>query len=83
MEFICVTVEAPEPKKKTSSDKVRVWSCPICTYDNDESMTACDICGVIRSSVPGKFKDDKGTGMQVSFVNYRSTMIGFVHYSSL
>ncbi|KAG6772967.1 hypothetical protein POTOM_024397 [Populus tomentosa] len=48
--------------KKTSSDKVRVWSCPICTYDNDESMTACDICGVIRSSVPGKFKDDKGTG---------------------
>ncbi|XP_034899547.1 uncharacterized protein [Populus alba] len=54
-------VEAPEPTKKTSSDKVRVWSCPICTYDNDESMTACDICGVIRSSVPGKFKDDKGT----------------------
>eukprot|EP00258_Populus_trichocarpa_P044241 XP_024460260.1 HBS1-like protein isoform X4 [Populus trichocarpa] len=54
-------VEAPEPKKKTSSDKVRVWSCPICTYDNDESMSACDICGVIRSSVPGKLKDDKGT----------------------
>ncbi|KAJ6697660.1 hypothetical protein OIU79_011254 [Salix purpurea] len=54
-------VEAPEPKKETSSDKVRVWGCSICTYDNDESMTACDICGVMRSSVLGKFKDDKGT----------------------
>ena len=83
MGFICVTVEAPEPKKETSSDKVRVWGCSICTYDNDESMTACDICGVMRSSVLGKFKDDKGTGMQVSFINHRSTMIGFVHYSSL
>ncbi|KAJ6743777.1 CHAPERONE-ACTIVITY OF BC1 COMPLEX CABC1 -RELATED [Salix viminalis] len=54
-------VEAPEPKKETSSDKVRVWGCSICTYDNDESMTACDICGVMRSSVLGKFKDDKET----------------------
>eukprot|EP00258_Populus_trichocarpa_P044240 XP_024460259.1 HBS1-like protein isoform X3 [Populus trichocarpa] len=62
-------VEAPEPKKKTSSDKVRVWSCPICTYDNDESMSACDICGVIRSSVPGKLKDDKGTA---NLINSRS-----------
>ncbi|KAL9258830.1 HBS1-like protein [Drosera capensis] len=25
-----------------------VWRCSICTYDNDESMTYCDICGVLR-----------------------------------
>ncbi|KAL2343231.1 hypothetical protein Fmac_004516 [Flemingia macrophylla] len=25
-----------------------LWQCSICTYDNDESMTSCDICGVIR-----------------------------------
>lgn len=28
-----------------------IWRCSICTYDNDESMSACDICGVIRSPV--------------------------------
>ncbi|XP_010541534.1 PREDICTED: HBS1-like protein isoform X2 [Tarenaya hassleriana] len=35
-----------EPKEKTSQQ--RVWRCAICTYDNDESMFACDICGVLR-----------------------------------
>ena len=25
-----------------------VWRCGICTYDNDESMNVCDICGAIR-----------------------------------
>ncbi|CAK7354224.1 unnamed protein product [Dovyalis caffra] len=55
-------VEAPEPKQETRNrDKVRLWRCSICTYDNDERMTACDICGVIRNPVPGNFKDDKET----------------------
>lgn len=26
-----------------------VWRCPICTYDNDEYMSSCDICGVLRN----------------------------------
>ena len=26
-----------------------VWRCPICTYDNEEYMSACDICGVLRN----------------------------------
>ncbi|GFS41987.1 translation elongation factor EF1A/initiation factor IF2gamma family protein [Actinidia rufa] len=26
-----------------------LWSCPICTFDNEESMSACDICGVLRN----------------------------------
>lgn len=29
------------------------WRCGICTYDNDESMNACDICGAIRHPVAG------------------------------
>ncbi|GAB4854553.1 hypothetical protein Ancab_023134 [Ancistrocladus abbreviatus] len=28
--------------------KPGVWRCAICTYDNDESMSYCDICGVLR-----------------------------------
>ncbi|OWM77260.1 hypothetical protein CDL15_Pgr028897 [Punica granatum] len=39
-----------EPVKETI--KRGTWSCPICTYDNDESMTACDICGVFRNPLP-------------------------------
>lgn len=26
-----------------------VWRCPICTYDNEEDMPCCDICGVFRN----------------------------------
>ncbi|EPS59201.1 hypothetical protein M569_15609, partial [Genlisea aurea] len=26
-----------------------VWRCPICTYDNEDSFSACDICGVLRN----------------------------------
>lgn len=25
------------------------WRCSICTYDNEEGMSACDICGVLRN----------------------------------
>lgn len=40
-------VEQPDTKKETIKPP-GVWSCSICTYDNDESMTCCDICGVLR-----------------------------------
>ncbi|KAM7513672.1 hypothetical protein LguiA_003255 [Lonicera macranthoides] len=36
-----------EPKQETI--KPGVWHCPICTFDNDESMSACEICGVLRN----------------------------------
>ncbi|KAL9338611.1 hypothetical protein Peur_067626 [Populus x canadensis] len=51
-------VEAAEPIHETAkyNDKVRLWRCAICNYDNDESMTACDICEVIRNPVPGSIK---------------------------
>ncbi|XLR17626.1 hypothetical protein S83_045564 [Arachis hypogaea] len=39
--------EVPETKQETPRPP-GVWRCTICTYDNDESMTSCDICGVIR-----------------------------------
>jgi elongation factor 1 alpha-like protein len=35
-----------EQKKETI--KPGVWRCPICTFDNDESMPGCEICGVLR-----------------------------------
>ncbi|CAI0376463.1 unnamed protein product [Linum tenue] len=45
--------KAEEPHQKTK----KLWSCSICTYDNDESMSACDICGVVRNPVAGDFKN--------------------------
>ncbi|MCI13407.1 HBS1-like protein, partial [Trifolium medium] len=41
--------EGPDTKQETI--KPGVWGCSICTYDNDESMTSCDICGVMRHPV--------------------------------
>ncbi|PON73020.1 Translation elongation factor [Parasponia andersonii] len=38
-----VVESAPQTKRPG------IWSCSICTYDNDESMSACDICGVLRT----------------------------------
>ncbi|XVE53462.1 hypothetical protein DITRI_Ditri03aG0005300 [Diplodiscus trichospermus] len=38
-------VEAPSEQDNI---KHGVWRCSICTYDNDETMSACDICGVLR-----------------------------------
>ncbi|KAJ6732141.1 TRANSLATION FACTOR [Salix purpurea] len=64
-------VEEAEPKQETAkyNDKVRLWRCAICNYDNDESMTACDFCEVIRNPVPGNFKRDGGG---VNLFNSRS-----------
>lgn len=48
--------KAPETKQDTASRKTKqdtvshnVWRCPICTFDNEESMCACEICGVLRN----------------------------------
>ncbi|KAG6423951.1 hypothetical protein SASPL_114359 [Salvia splendens] len=35
------------PAKEVGTAKV--WRCPICTYDNEDSMSACDICGILRN----------------------------------
>ncbi|KAK9269633.1 hypothetical protein L1049_001410 [Liquidambar formosana] len=31
------------------TNRPKLWRCSICTYDNDESMFSCDICGVLRN----------------------------------
>ncbi|KAM7267964.1 hypothetical protein ACFE04_010130 [Oxalis oulophora] len=46
--------EAPVSTTAREIGRKDLWSCPICTYDNDNSMSACDICGVIRNPLPSK-----------------------------
>lgn len=41
--------ENVDVESKPETGKHGIWSCSICTYDNDESMSACDICGVLRN----------------------------------
>ncbi|KAK8976298.1 hypothetical protein V6N11_007785 [Hibiscus sabdariffa] len=40
--------ENVETPLKQQTIKHSVWRCSICTYDNDETMSSCDICGVLR-----------------------------------
>ncbi|XP_020876719.1 HBS1-like protein isoform X5 [Arabidopsis lyrata subsp. lyrata] len=51
--------EAAEPKEEIA--KQGLWRCAICTYDNDESMFVCDICGVLRHPVAGNQSINKTT----------------------
>ncbi|ESW31507.1 hypothetical protein PHAVU_002G243900 [Phaseolus vulgaris] len=40
------------PDTKQETIRPGLWQCPICTYDNEDSMTFCDICGVVRRPLP-------------------------------
>ncbi|XP_010453099.1 PREDICTED: HBS1-like protein isoform X1 [Camelina sativa] len=51
--------EVVVPKEETA--KQGLWRCAICTYDNDESMFVCDICGVLRHPVAGNQSINKNT----------------------
>lgn len=46
---ICFALAVDVVESKPETGKRGIWSCSICTYDNDESMSACDICGVLRN----------------------------------
>ncbi|KAL8057356.1 hypothetical protein ABFS82_04G180300 [Erythranthe guttata] len=73
-----VEQNASETMAKLEADKSGVWRCPICTYDNEDSMSACDICGVLRNplvkaiakmdidGVGGKCKDSGASVMAKS-----------------
>ncbi|KAL3834766.1 hypothetical protein ACJIZ3_009502 [Penstemon smallii] len=39
----------PDTKAKRETVRTGVWRCPICTYDNEDTMSACEICGVLRN----------------------------------
>ncbi|KAI7997302.1 hypothetical protein LOK49_LG10G01082 [Camellia lanceoleosa] len=39
--------EGPETKQENIT--LGVWCCSICTFDNEEGMSACNICGVLRT----------------------------------
>ncbi|KAJ8485607.1 hypothetical protein OPV22_018092 [Ensete ventricosum] len=45
--------EESTSKLDKSSSKTGAWKCSICTYDNDQSLVSCDVCGVFRD-FPGK-----------------------------
>ncbi|KAI7741999.1 hypothetical protein M8C21_024066 [Ambrosia artemisiifolia] len=43
--------DSVEVKHEVKEEVIRknVWRCPICTFDNEEYMSSCDICGVLRN----------------------------------
>ncbi|XP_078436941.1 translation elongation factor EF1A/initiation factor IF2gamma family protein isoform X2 [Wolffia australiana] len=50
MTIIMIRKRPHQPAKSHNKKKANIWRCPICTYDNDESLSYCDICGVIRDA---------------------------------
>lgn len=60
--FVIATSGKTSQQDKALNKPV-LWSCSICTYDNDQSYLSCEICGVLRdpSVASGKASDAKGT----------------------
>ncbi|OVA18984.1 Elongation factor [Macleaya cordata] len=54
-----------------------LWRCPICTFDNDQGISACDICGVLRDPVVNN-NGNKETANPVELASSRasSSIIG-------
>ncbi|CAN6298865.1 unnamed protein product [Urochloa humidicola] len=51
-------VKAVKESSKKSSSMVPVhWTCSMCTFNNHESMTYCEMCGVFRESFVKSAKD--------------------------
>ncbi|KAK8641181.1 hypothetical protein V6N13_010606 [Hibiscus sabdariffa] len=48
-------------KEPSEQDTIRhgVWRCSICTYDNDNTMSLCDVCGVLRNPPVSKGSCDE------------------------
>lgn len=56
---------ASDTKGKLEIVKTGVWRCPICTYDNEDYMSSCDICGVLRNPlVKINGKNDSAAGIK-------------------
>ncbi|KZV38853.1 hypothetical protein F511_27068 [Dorcoceras hygrometricum] len=50
LDFYCSSVPGTSrTQSKEEILKTGVWRCPVCTYDNEDSFSACDICGVLRN----------------------------------
>ncbi|XP_057478420.1 uncharacterized protein LOC130765861 isoform X3 [Actinidia eriantha] len=65
--------EAPQKKQET---RPGLWSCPICTFDNEESMSACDICGVLRNPMVSACSNgNKNTGIVDGMSKYSGASI--------
>ncbi|XP_030510806.2 uncharacterized protein LOC115725432 isoform X6 [Cannabis sativa] len=61
------------------SRRPETWSCSICTYDNEERMNACDICGVLRNPLPKKaapFKFESPSPDDLVSIGLRSSKMG-------
>ncbi|KAI7979217.1 hypothetical protein LOK49_Contig446G00002 [Camellia lanceoleosa] len=48
-DYVLIYGLAEGPETKQENITLGVWCCSICTFDNEEGMSACNICGVLRT----------------------------------
>lgn len=69
---MCTAGQRSEPLQ--GSARVELWRCHICTYDNEQGMNFCDICGCLRYPlVEASNKNEVDSGMSMFF--YFSSVI--------
>lgn len=55
--MLLLTVSGVRDQQNITSSKSGIWRCSICTYDNDGSMSCCEMCGVLQGSSVNVSKD--------------------------
>ncbi|XP_023745666.1 uncharacterized protein LOC111893814 isoform X1 [Lactuca sativa] len=60
-----------------------VWRCPICTYDNDEYMSSCDICGVLRNPLIKSSNNGQSSTVDGICTNFGASMMAKSLFTSL
>lgn len=57
-----------------------VWHCSICTYDNEESMNYCEMCGVLRIPPSNSHNNIEKAGNAKNFIFCQYILINnFLH----
>lgn len=64
--FLQPEVVKPLKAEKKEVSKLPVWRCSICTYENDEKLTYCEICGVIPVSSVKRKNENLAKGSQLT-----------------
>ncbi|KAJ4774088.1 Elongation factor 1-alpha [Rhynchospora pubera] len=63
------------PLARETARKPIVWSCSICTFDNEDSALVCEICCVYKESFVKSGKEANGTGNNIAAASVASRTV--------
>ncbi|XP_076893046.1 uncharacterized protein LOC143544963 isoform X1 [Bidens hawaiensis] len=72
-----------KPEIRQEVIQQNVWRCPICTFDNEEYMSSCDICGVLRNPLVRSNNNGQSSTAGGKCVNSEASVMAKSLFASL